>query len=263
MAGGSYNSRHAPLNGKGINPFPGKTLTSIEKEEEMKKILCVLGMAVLLNSGAAFAEDIAGKFGVGGNWFFYLANNSDFEGDDFENEATVVAFNLHSTYCLPQLTGPINLNLGVDWEYISREITTDEDVDPFSDNIGTLTMMPLMVNVQGRYTELGKVVPYLGVGIGISINSFTKGDLFKDLEDEDPAVLDTNININDYSFCLKIPLGVDVFITKNIAVNVEAKYFYTNPSFDIEVEDVSGTTEESDDVSQSTIAFGLGGTLYY
>lgn len=233
----------------------------------MRKVIGVLTLVVILFSTiTAHAKDMSNKIGFGANWFYYLENDAEFDGDDVINEDTGAAFNIHTSYCLPQPTKVINLNLVLDWEYISRDITIDDDVDPLSDDLGTLTMMPLMLTAQARFANLGIVVPYLGFGLGISFNSISKGEWAEDVEDGLEAIYGVNFDVNyevDHSFAFKVPIGVDIFVTDNIAFNVEAKYFYTKPSVDIEIEALGLSIDEDDEVDQSTFSFGLGASYYF
>jgi hypothetical protein len=75
-------------------------------KEEMKRAagVCVLALAVILLSGRAYAKDMAGRFGIGANWFYYLPSEDDFEGKTLDNEGTPAAFNIGAFYCLPQVT---------------------------------------------------------------------------------------------------------------------------------------------------------------
>jgi opacity protein-like surface antigen len=224
----------------------------------------VLALAVILFSGTAYAKDMAGRFGLGANWFYYLPSEADFDGDTFDNEGTPEAFNISASYCLPQVTDTLNVAVGIDWEYISRDIT-DEDPGDFSDDLGTVTMMPLMVNAQVRFASLGRVTPYLGFGLGVSFNSIAKGDQADEIEEAFESKYGANLDIDnevDHSFAFKVPVGMDIFITDNIALNVEAKYFYTKPDVEQTIESggwFSDTT--SDEVDQSTFAFGAGASF--
>jgi opacity protein-like surface antigen len=241
---------------------------SLKKGGIMKRasIILVLVLTVILTSSMAYAKDLAGRFGFGANWFYYLSNEADFEGSDLENEGTPEAFNISASYCLPQVTDTLNVAVGLDWEYISRDIT-DEDAGDFSDDIGTATMMPLMANAQIRFANLGIITPYIGFGLGISFNSISKGDQADEVEEEFekrfPGIdFDSDIDV-DHSFAFKVPVGVDIFITDNIALNLEAKYFYTRPKVEMKIEANGLSESERDDVDQSTFAFGVGASFYF
>jgi opacity protein-like surface antigen len=230
----------------------------------MKKIwgLYSLAVVIFLNSDPVYAEDIASKIGFGGNWFFYLSNDAEWEDTDLKNEETTASGNARISYCLPEPTKVFNANLILDWEWISRDITIDEDTDPLSDNFGTLTMMPVMLTFQLRFANLGIVVPYLGVGGGICFNNIAKGEHWEDLEElaekQAPQKTGKSIDLDvRNSLCFKIPLGMEVFITDYLALNFEAKYFYNKPNVDIDEEDLD------DYLDQSTVAFGAGFTFYF
>ena len=215
----------------------------------MKKAasICVLALVVSLFHGMAYAKDMAGKIGVGANWLLYFANEVDYDDTDLTSELTPIAFNVHGSYGLPFLTGMLNVNAVVDLEVISRDITVDDADD--SDDLGTMTMIPLMVGAQLRYADLGPVVPYVGIGIGVSFNLISEGELADDADIELDAAT---------TFVLKVPVGVDYFVTDNIAVNFEARYFYNNPEVTIENGD-----EIEDEMDQSTFGIGLGGSFYF
>jgi len=236
----------------------------------LRKVTIIFALiAAILTPGITFAEDISGKVGVGANWFFYFPDDTDFEGEDVSSEATGEAANLHLSYCLPLPSELVNVNVVLDWEYISREIVFDKDLGDVSSNLGDLSMMPLMISAQARFAGLGMVVPYVGFGVGVCVNTFDKGQFASDVEDYLKAQtgLDSDVSVDvDPSFAFKIPVGVDVFITDNIALNVEAKYFYTKPNFNIDY-DVSSPTipssSEDDEIDQSSFAFGAGVSFYF
>jgi opacity protein-like surface antigen len=221
-------------------------------------VIYIITLIVLFSFSLADAKDMAGKFGVGANWFFYLENEAEWDDDDYMNEATAADANVHVSYHLPQPTDVVNLNLVLDWEWISRDITLDEDV-PFSDDFATLTMMPLMLTLQLRVANLGVVVPYLGIGAGYSFNSISEGDLADDFED---VGADVDLDVEG-SFALKVPVGADIFITDFLAVNLEAKYFYTQPEVEGTIEYLGREMTEEEELDQSTFAFGVGLSFYF
>jgi outer membrane protein W len=232
----------------------------------MKKVIGVLTLVIMLFSTiTVYAKDMSNKIGFGANWFYYLPSEADFDGEDIDNEGTPKAFNIHILYCLPQMIDTLNIAVGLDWEYISRDIN-DKDTGEFSDDLGTVTMMPLMVNAQVRFANLGRITPYIGFGLGISFNSITKGDEADEVEEalEAKYGYDFDIDISvDHSFAFKVPIGVDLFITDNIAFNLEAKYFYTNPEAEQRIEGMGLSVSEKDEVHQSTFAFGTGLSFYF
>ncbi len=219
------------------------------------KVVNVLVLVFFLSSSLAYAEDMAGKFGVGANWFYYLSNNDEwnvldvFGVDDIENEETAEVFNLHASYCLPDITDPVNLNVVLDYERISRDLTIDENI-VVSDDLGELTMNPVMLTLQVRLSKVDKFTPYFGVGVGYSFNSFSEGDFSDDVE------VDTDV---DDSFCFKVPLGMDIYIINDLALNLEVKYFYTKPR----IEGDFDIFDDEDEIDQSTFAFGTGVNYYF
>lgn len=235
----------------------------------MKKIAMMvfaLFLTAVFMPCKSFAEDISGKLGVGGNWFYYLENEADFKGEDLDNEGTPEAFNLHVSYCLPRPSDLVNINLILDWEYISRDMK-DEESGIFSDDMGTTTMMPLMVGAQVRFANLGIVTPYVGFALGISFNSVTKGDQADEIEEGLETLFpgrdfETDIDV-DHSFAFKVPVGMDIFITDFLALNIEAKYFYTKPEYEFKIETDGYSPSDKDEIDQSSFAFGAGLSLYF
>jgi outer membrane protein W len=230
-------------------------------------IILVLALTVILTSSMAYAKDLAGRFGMGANWFYYLSNEADFNSWDVENEGSPKAFNINASYCLPQATDPLNVLIRLDWEYISRDIADEEYTGGFSDEIGTVAMMPLMVNMQIRFANLGIITPYLGFGLGVSFNSISKGKQADQTEEEIERLfpgIDADLDMDiDNSFAFKVPIGMDIFITDNIALNLEAKYFYTNPEVKITAKINGLSNKESDEIDQSTFALGMGISVYF
>lgn len=236
----------------------------------MKKTMMVLVLIVtaVFMPCRSFAKDIAGRIGVGGNWFYYMQNDADFEGEDLDIKGTPEAFNMHVSYCLPRPNERINVNLIFDWEYISREIELEHGYG-LSDELGTATLIPFMVGAQVRLTDLGPVTPYVGFALGISFNSIDEGDRFNDWERSMRIMnpgwdFDADIEV-DNSFAFKIPIGVDVFLNDNIAFNLEAKYFYTAPNVEITEESFNGYYYDTydDHVDMSTFAVGMGLSFYF
>lgn len=224
------------------------------------RIIYVMILIVLFSFSHADAKDMAGKFGVGANWFFYLENETEWDDDDYTNEATAADVNVHLSYHLPQPTDVVNLNLVLDWEWISRDITLDDDMGPLSDDFATLTMMPVMLTLQLRVANLGVVVPYLGFGAGYSFNEISEGDFMDDYKDYFGYDVDLDV---DGSFAFKVPVGADIFITDFLAVNIEAKYFYTQPEIEGTRERAGVEEDHEEELDQSTFAFGAGLSFYF
>jgi opacity protein-like surface antigen len=154
--------------------------------------------------------------------------------------------------------------LRLDLEYISRDITRED-----KDDIGTVTMMPLMINTQVRFANLGRVTPYLGFGLSISFNSLKKGKRADEWEEYYEAKypgykFDADFSV-EHSFAFKVPIGIDIFVTNNVALNIEAKYFYTNPEGEEITEAFDGLVSDTDtdEVDQSTFAFGAGASFSF
>jgi opacity protein-like surface antigen len=233
----------------------------------------VVIFSIFFTSNAVYAEDISSKFGVGGNWFYYLSNENGGRDINVVNEDTAETGNVHLSYCLPKPSDVVNLNLVLDWEWISRDINFDEDVklngkiDPLSDDFGTLTMMPIMLTFQLRMANIDIVTPYIGAGAGVSFNSISRGEFWDDFEEMGEKLLrkdlDLKLEVED-SFCFKIPLGIDVFIMDYLAFNLEAKYFYIMPRVKVEEENIPKiSTIFDEDLNQNTFAFGAGLTFYF
>lgn len=108
----------------------------------------------------------------------------------------------------------------------------------------------------------------MGFGIGASFNSFSRGEWMKEGEEYLEEISGQGFDVYgdvDNSFAFKIPIGADIFITENIAINVEAKYFYTKPKVEFNIEsDLLGISSDGEDnIDQSTFAFGIGPTFYF
>jgi hypothetical protein len=101
-----------------------------------------------------------------------------------------------------------------------------------SDEFCTITMMPILIGVQGQSMPANSGFAFHGgLGLGMSVNKIEKGPFFKNLENYYgvPGAIDLTI---DNSFVFEFDAGVDYFFIRNLALNVDFKWLIGNVSAD-------------------------------
>lgn len=194
----------------------------------MKKTLIFMASLMVLVSGTvttSSAEDIAGRSGLGIG-LGYISPK-----DDVIDSGTIPSINY---------TYGINSNFAVELS-LGRAVL---DVDV----LGEFTIIPLQLTAQYRIPS-GTASPYLGAGVGYYFNS--------DIEDSLPGV-SWKVE-NDDSFGYHVNAGVDIFLNKNIAFNLDARYFWAETDTTAKITSGGVTTEMSDtqDLDSSIIGAGI------
>lgn len=214
-------------------------------------IFLILTIITLLPT-ISHAKDISGKFGIG----VKHSENS---------------LGTHISYCLPKPDKMVNVNLGLSWQQIEQKIKIDGG--KFSDDLGTLTLMPVMFDVQTRFIDSGPFTPYIGLGIGASFNDVKKGQWADDYEAHIEALRPGDVEVFydvDDSLAAKGSVGADIFFTDWAALNVEVEFLWTSPKADLKMVHsylpYSGEQvfrEETDYLTQGIWFFGGGMNFYF
>ncbi|MEW6440379.1 MAG: porin family protein [bacterium] len=191
----------------------------------MKKIT-LLALAVFFCAAAANAES---RFGVGLRAGPSVFSQEVFEADVDQEVGPVVAGDL-----LYLVNNWFAFGLSAEWETHSYQ-AGDLDV---ADN-WTVSVYPF-AQFRGPYSS------YVFLGAGYNFNSF---DL------DGPEELEV-----DDSLALKAGFGWDIFVSDNIALNIELGWKYNRGDMDLVAAD--GTTTFVDDLNMSVIT-ALFGVRYY
>jgi outer membrane protein W len=111
---------------------------------------------------------------------------------------------------------------------------------------GQLSSLSLMLSVQGRYPIKNQFVPYLVAGGDYHLNTFSLNEKITN------SWNDLGFNIQesvDHSFGFHFGAGLDVFLVKNIALNLDARYYTAN---------LTGKRTLAHKISQDTMSGAIG-----
>ena len=170
----------------------------------MKKYRFMLGIAVMviLAAGSAFADNIAGRFGVTGRIGFLVPADSE------------------------AISPPPTLNIGTDVGFVggggfifgvNKNIAAELDIThtDFDGNIGGISQGNFETNnislgVQYRFKDpVARLTPFVGGGVDILLNDFTFADGVK-------TDVDTTAGVH-------LTGGVDYFVVKQLALTSALK----------------------------------------
>jgi len=219
----------------------------------MKKVLLfITGFAFIVSGtlSAAYAEDIAGRSAIGVGY----ANVSPDEGDI--DDGTLMSINY---------TRGVNNNLSI--ELSLGEAVLDVNPGDIPVDLGEATVRPLQVTAQYRIPS-GNLSPYVGAGLGYYFNDF---DLSGEAEDAiaqvridsgDPT-FDLDVDVDD-SFGFHIDAGVDYFVNSNFALNIDARYFWSQADAKM-TETRLGTPDEigDDEIDLDSFVIGVGAKYFF
>ena len=218
----------------------------------MKKVLLfITGFAFIVSGtlSAAHAEDIAGRSAIGVGY----ANVSPDEGDI--DDGTAMSINY---------TRGINTNLSV--ELSLGQAVLDVKPGDIPVDLGEATVMPLQVTAQYRVPS-GNIPlsPYVGAGLGYYFNNF---DLSDDVKDAiafkrltDPT-FDVDADIDD-SFGFHIDAGVDYFVNSNFALNLDARYFWSEADATMTTTELGVTDKGDDEIDLDSFIIGVGAKYFF
>jgi opacity protein-like surface antigen len=194
----------------------------------MSTVLPVFLVWFLFLPSTAYAAEIGnieGKWGggirLGGSFLTQDINNDD-PTETYEGNAGL-AVNAQAFYGVSK-----NLAVGfmLDW----NRNTVDINTFGLSVNLGTLNAVSLMPYAELR-TTYDRWAPYVGVGLGININSFSVDSGFNSAC---TVVFGGNCDIKpDNTFAFKVSAGTDYFLTENLALNADLGWKRNSGSLDI------------------------------
>jgi len=183
----------------------------------MKKLL-VLACATAafsLTVGTAIADDIKGKIGVTGKVGVLIPSNGDYGPFNNKTDAGFIAGG--------------GIIYGIDKHFAAEVDITRTSFDSDHGNFGVTNL-----SFGGQYrfaSNFPKVVPYVGAGLDILINDADQG-----------RSVDTAVGVHG-------AVGVDYFLTKQLALTAEAKLVLAP---DADIKNSSGKVGSFDPTSIST-----------
>ncbi|MEK7313081.1 MAG: OmpW family outer membrane protein [Deltaproteobacteria bacterium] len=192
----------------------------------MKKLIlsltiCLAVFAVTEAKSADF--DIAGRHGLGVGFGYITPKDSTV--DTGVLPVVNYTYGISSNYSLELSLGKTNL-----------------DVKEEGYKLGKITSIPLQLTAQYRIPAENQSL-YFGAGVGYYINKFNiGGDLGEDiawLKSIDPNV-DMELDL-DNSFGYHINIGTDIFLSKNLAINFDARYLWSKADGTLTFTDPNGT----------------------
>jgi outer membrane protein W len=203
-------------------------------------VFCAICFLLLAASGFAFAQEVTNTIGIGARVFYYSPQSEDVFGAsvDIEND---LAVGLNLTYIVTQ-----NFSLELAWNYFKT------DIEEGSFKLGEFTTMPFMLTCQFRLTPMGPIIPYVGGGVGYFINKFDESSE----AEENAEVKDIDI---DNSLGLHTNAGLDWFLTDNFALNLDAKYLFT----EADIEGEEGDSKVTGDIDFEALTIGSGIKFYF
>lgn len=218
----------------------------------MKKTLIIMASLMVLVSGTvttASAEDIAGRSGLGIGLGYIGPKDSDIDSGALPS--INYTYGVNSNFSLELSLGRAVLDVG------------DEDI-----NLGELTTIPLQLTAQFRMPS-GNASPYIGAGVGYYFNNFDIGGDAEDVIDLAQAIdpgFDMDLEIDD-SFGYHINAGIDYFANKNLAFNLDARYFWSEADGTFTVTDPNGTFggsfKEEGEVDIDSFVIGVGVKYFF
>ncbi len=164
----------------------------------MRKFIFFLTLTALLTltAGTAMAQNIKGKFGVTGQIGFLIPSDSDV--NDFKLE-TDVGFNFGGGF-IYGIDRNWAAEIGVTRTEFGSNLVSGRDMGDFE---------VINVSLGGQYRfeiSQANLTPYAGAGLDILIIDYSRSN----------TSVDTTVGMH-------LSGGIDYFLTKNVALNAEAK----------------------------------------
>jgi outer membrane protein W len=132
----------------------------------------------------------------------------------------------------------------------------ETDIEAGRFKLSEITIMPLLLTAQFRILPSNPVVPYVGVGVGYYFNKLDKNREVKTETETSKTIVAEEV---DDSLGLHVDGGVDWFLTDNFALNLDARYFWTEADITGK-ENLSSITDEID---LDSLVLGFGVKLYF
>ena len=180
-------------------------------------------------------------------------------------QETILALGGQASYLFPHSDsagGKVEVDGGLMWgaslmygyqnggvELSVERVVTDLEGDTVD---GKLLMLPVMVSGFWRFHAPGRrLIPYMGVGIGIVINQFRNSAKTK-MRNLDNEIADT-VGIQVFG-------GVEYFILSKISISLNARYLYAKA--DVQTEDEEENVKRHR-IGLETVVSGIGIKKYF
>ena len=217
-----------------------------------KKIIAtffVVAALMLVVSQVSFAQDMKGRLGIGARVSYVNFSNDDYtvygvKVDVEPDDSTMYGANL--TYFIQDY---LSLELSVDY----TETDVDFDALGMEVDAGDFETIPVLLSLRAHLSTNTKVSPYLLFGVGYFFNDFDQNDAIIEYMYGPGADVDV-----DDSFGFHVGGGVEVFVSENIALNLDLKYIWTEVEADV---NVAGFKDE--DIDMDSFVAGLGIKFYF
>jgi len=155
----------------------------------------------------------------------------------------------------------ITKNISIELKGMSFQ--SDVEGDPEALSKGKLSVMPIQLSIQARFPISWRFLPYLLGGGGYYLNRFNLDQEIIDAWDALGFDLEEKVeNAIGYHF----GAGIDLFITKNIALNADIRYFIAKIKGSWTLTDQIIGAENSgslEDLNLNSLIFGGGLKFYF
>ncbi len=155
----------------------------------------------------------------------------------------------------------ITKNVSIELKGLSFQ--SDVEGNPEALSKGKLSVIPIQLSIQARYPISWRFLPYLLGGAGYYLNRF---NLDKEITEAwDALGFDLEEKVEN-AIGYHLGAGIDLFITKNIALNVDVRYFITKIKGSWTLTDQIIGTETSGDIEDlnlNSLIFGGGLKFYF
>jgi len=205
----------------------------------------VVATLMLVVSQVSFAQDMEGRLGLGARASYVNFTDDDYVKVNVEPDESVM-YGVNLTYFIQNY---LSLELSVDY--------TETDVDlkalGLSRDAGDFESIPVLLSLRAHLSTNTKVSPYLLFGIGYFFNDIDQNDSNIEFIYGPGAKVDV-----DDSFGFHVGGGVEVFVSENVALNLDFKYIWTEVETSV---NVAGFTDE--DLDMDSFVAGLGIKYYF
>lgn len=155
----------------------------------------------------------------------------------------------------------ITKNVSIELKGLSFQ--SDVEGDPEALSKGKLSVMPIQLSVQARFPISWRFLPYLVGGGGYYLNRFNLDEEITDAWDALGFDLEEKV---ENAIGYHLGAGIDLFITKNIALNADVRYCIAKIKGSWTLTDQTIGTETSgvlEDLNLNSLIFGGGLKFYF
>ncbi|MBW2247804.1 MAG: OmpW family protein [Deltaproteobacteria bacterium] len=214
------------------------------KKKSITPFFVVIALMFVV-SQVSFAQGMEGRLGLGARVSYMDYSDDDYtlygvEVDVEPDEDVMYEGNL--TYFIQDYFS-IELSVGY--------VETDVDLSALglSGDAGDLESIPVLLSGRMHFSTNPKLNPYISFGVGYFFNDIDQNDSTIEFIYGAGADLDV-----DDSFGFHLGAGVEFFISKNAAFNLDFKYIWTEVEAEV---NKPGFTEEDLDINPYVLGLGI------